>query len=273
MKRGSKRKGKGCPRCAELEARLRDQQRIISEQQRTIRRLEERIRELEERLSLTSENSSTPPSRNPLNAPRPPAKKPSGRRRGGQPGHKGTCRELVPVEDVDDLVSHVPTCCENCRKPLPQKPGSNDPPPRRHQVTELEDKPWTITEHQTHGRICACGTTTWAELPAEHRSAFGPRLVALMATLTGVIKASRRLTQEFVQDVLGIPISLGAVSELEQEVSESLAEAYEGAARSASSPSRARRPRGGSSARRALQNTEGRETGKPEPAQLCRAGT
>ena len=67
---------------------------------------------------------------------------------------------------------------------------------------------------------------TRAGIPLEFRSAFGPRLVAVMAPLSGVVKASRRATQEFVEDLLGIRISLAAVSNLEAEVSASLAEAH-----------------------------------------------
>jgi len=48
----------------------------------------------------------------------------------------------------------------------------------------------------------------------------------LIATLTGVVKASRRASREFVEDALGIPISLGALSNLEAEVSESLSQTH-----------------------------------------------
>ena len=82
-------------------------------------------------------------------------------------------------------------------------------------MTELPEKPYEITEHRMHSRICpCCSERTRAELPAEHCSAFGPRLVALVASLTGVVKTSRRAAQEFLADALGIPMSLGALSEL-----------------------------------------------------------
>ncbi len=46
------------------------------------------IEELEEKLNRTSKNSSLPPSADPLNAEKKFAKKKSGRKVGGQPGHK-----------------------------------------------------------------------------------------------------------------------------------------------------------------------------------------
>ena len=111
----------------------------------------------------------------------------------------------------------------SCRRSVPE----TDPPPTRHQVFELWDRPFVVTEHQAHARSCAdCGKMTRAAIPLEFRSAFGPRLVAAMAPLSGVVKASRRATQEFVEDLLGIPIPLAAVSNLEAEVSASLTEAH-----------------------------------------------
>src|SRR5205814_9882287 len=48
----------------------------------------ERIRDLEARLGQTSANSSRPPSSDPPQAPPKRPVLPSGRRRGGQPGHR-----------------------------------------------------------------------------------------------------------------------------------------------------------------------------------------
>src|SRR5262245_4503969 len=70
--------------------------------------LHERVRELEARLGQTSANSSRPPSSDPPQAPPRPKAPPSGRKRGGQPGHRGTCRALLPVEQVDEVVVVVP---------------------------------------------------------------------------------------------------------------------------------------------------------------------
>src|SRR3712207_3239908 len=63
--------------------------------------LQQRIRELEARLGQDSANSSRPPSSDPPQAPRKRSVLPSGRKRGGQPGHRGAFRALLPVEQVD----------------------------------------------------------------------------------------------------------------------------------------------------------------------------
>src|SRR4051795_6739455 len=80
--------------------------------------LQERIRELEARLGQTSANSSRAPSSDPPQAPAPPKAPPSGRKRGGQPGHRGTCRALLPVEQVDEVLAIVPEHCRHCQHPF-----------------------------------------------------------------------------------------------------------------------------------------------------------
>src|SRR4051812_13240217 len=83
----------------------------------------ERIRELEARLGQCSSNSSRPPSSNPPQAPVRPKAPPSGRKRGGQPGHRGTFRALLPVEQVDEVVAVVPERCRHCQQLLPEPAG------------------------------------------------------------------------------------------------------------------------------------------------------
>jgi len=74
-------------------------------------RLEARVAELERRLNRSSRNSSLPPSQDPPSAPKRPGGKGSGRKRGGQPGHEGRYRRLLPPERVDEIVEHWPERC------------------------------------------------------------------------------------------------------------------------------------------------------------------
>ena len=102
---------------------------IIFRQQALILQLAERIEELERRLGMNSRNSSRPPS---SDAPQTPRRqtKPTGRPPGGQPGHEGHCRPMVPVEQVDEVIPVKPSVCGRCGAAL----GGEDPRPRRHQV-------------------------------------------------------------------------------------------------------------------------------------------
>jgi transposase len=205
----------GCPGCAARDRR--------------IAALEARVARLEERLNQNSRNSHKPPSSDAPEAPSKPRKEPTGRKRGGQPGHEGTTRELLATEAVDAVVVHRPRVCEACHAPLPELPTENDPLPGRHQVWEIRDKPCTVTEHQEHARFCPdCGHLTHAEIPAEVAgSVFGPKLAGTGAFLTGACGLSRRQVEEVFEDVLGVPISVGSVSNLEQETSAALGEVHQ----------------------------------------------
>ena len=141
-----------CPQCAQLHTRVTE--------------LEALVRDLQERLNQNSSNSSIPPSANPLGAPKPVSKTPSGRKPGGQTGHPGHHRHRLPPERVNKIVSYVPTICTQCQAPLPAEPGPGDPEPSWHQVAELPELAAVITEHQGHARAAlAVATSIVARFP------------------------------------------------------------------------------------------------------------
>jgi len=82
-----------------------------------IHTLQEQVRALQEQVTQTSRNSSRPPSSDPPQSPR-PSRPRSQRRRGGQPGHRGQTRTLVPVDKVDQVVVLKPEQCSGCQTPL-----------------------------------------------------------------------------------------------------------------------------------------------------------
>ena len=151
--------------------------------------LHERVRELEARLGQTSANSSRPPSSDPPEAPARPKAPPSERKRGGQPGHRGVHRALLPVEQVDEVIVVVPEDCRHCQQPFPENPARRGARVWRHQVVELLPLAVRVTEYQMVRRRCAqCGKRTRAELPAGvSRRPFGARLTAVVALLSGAI--------------------------------------------------------------------------------------
>ena len=188
-----------------------------------------RVRDLEARLGQNASNSSIPPSANPPQARPPVRKQPTGRKPGGQKGHTAHLRERLPAERLTaPIVRYLPDICESCQDDLPCQPGADDPEPRWHQVVELPEFPVQVTEHQAHGRTCrSCGEITWAKIPSEIRDhVCGPRLTATMAFLSGSLHVSKRGIEEFVETVCGVPIALGTVSNLEQEMSAALAAAH-----------------------------------------------
>ena len=185
-------------------------------------RLRAQVQALEARLGQNSTNSSRPPSSDPPSAPPARPAPPSGRRRGGQPGHAPHQRALRSPDQVDTVVAHWPPHCRGCAMPLaPAAVGE----PVRHQVTELPPVRAIVTEHQLHHVRCtACGTTTCAVLPADVApGAFGPRLQATVAVLSGRYRLSRREVVGVCTDVLGAPLAVGSVDRLCQATAQALA--------------------------------------------------
>jgi len=191
--------------------------------------LQERVHELEARLGQTSANSSRPPSSDPPHTPARPKAPLSGRKRGGQPGHRGAYRALLPVEQVDEVVPVLPKRCRHCQQPFPEPAGRRRGRVWRHQVVELLPLAVRVTEYQMAVRRCpACGKRTRADLPdGVPRRPFGPRLTAVIALLTGRYRLSRREVRQLLQDLWQVRVSLGAVVCQEQAQSAALAPVIE----------------------------------------------
>src|SRR5205807_2110295 len=119
-----------------------------------LRTLEARVAALEatvqpwlERLQQDAHNSSRPPSSDPPHALRQrPRRRPSGRKRGGQPGHQGQSRALVPIAAVDTVIPGKPRQCLRCQHTL----QGEAPQPYRHQGTEAPPSRPVVTEQQIH---------------------------------------------------------------------------------------------------------------------------
>lgn len=210
------------------DEKIAEQERVIEAQRETIARLMARVDELEARLAQNSSNSGKPPSSDPPGKrderPKPNA---GGRKRGGQPGHKGHRRELLPPEAVTATEEHFPEKCAACERDLPRQPCGN---PILHQVVEVPPMKPDVTEHRQHAVKCECGHVTRAKLPdGVPLGMCGPRLVALIGLLTGVYHVSRRSATNLLSDLLGVRIALGTLSESEERVSDALAAPVQGA--------------------------------------------
>ncbi len=88
-----------------------------------------RVAELEARLGQTSANTSKPPSSDGPHVKPAPPKKPSGKAKGGQPGHPRNDRPLLPPDAVVEL---RPADCPDGRHAL----AGDDPDPVAHQVVD-----------------------------------------------------------------------------------------------------------------------------------------
>jgi transposase len=215
MGRSKARRVARCSNCAKLE--------------REVYQLRQELAELRRQVNRNAGNSSLPPSANPPWAPRPVTKKPTGRRPGGQVGHEGHFRTLLPPEQVDEVVRHRPVRCRHCGAELGA--SAQEQTVERHQIGELPRRAVRVTEHQAIACRCGrCGQLTKEPIPqALTRSVLGPRLSAAAVYVSSRVHGSRRAVEELLEEVLAAPLALGTVMAREKEMTAALAGPYQAA--------------------------------------------
>jgi len=213
-----------------LEAELATKGVRLVELEAEVLALRKQVEALAEQIQRNSKNSNLPPSSDPPGKPKDegkPKKNTRKRKRGGQPGHRGNHRELLPTERVNEFVDFFPSHCDRCRTPLPEL---SDPAAKRYQLIELPPVEPHVTEYRRHEVACpnckhhTCAAYDANAIPA---SPFGPRLLATIGLLTGVYHLSRRTTRTLLSDLLGLEISLGGLSGVEARVADAVGPAVE----------------------------------------------
>ncbi|MHC4307953.1 MAG: IS66 family transposase, partial [Planctomycetota bacterium] len=152
---------------------------------------EARLTELERRLGLNSTNSGKPPSSDGLNKPAAgknerrrtaSLREKSGRKPGGQKGHKG--ETLRQVADPDTTADHFPEACRHCGLALTPATATGY---GARQVFELpEPRPLMVAEHRAHRCRCGhCGAQTGACFPDGVTAPvqYGARITAMVVYL------------------------------------------------------------------------------------------
>jgi hypothetical protein len=195
-----------------------------------LQNLQTQISELTQQLNADSQNSSRPPSSDPpFKRPPKKAKEKSAKPKGGQVGHTRHLRELLPVEQVDEIIEIYPHECANCHSPLRSSDQIGEMV--RHQVWELPQVKASVREYQFYTRQCSqCLHTTKSEKPWPQEvpaGQFGPCLVATLGVLHGHYQLSMRQTQELAFDLWQLPLSLGAVADSCQKASTTLQASYQ----------------------------------------------
>lgn len=221
---------------AERDAKLAELTARNAELTAKVEALTKQVELLTELLNRNSKNSHLPPSSDgPGSGSREARaarnKRKAERKRGGQKGHRGSHRELLPDDRVDTFVDLFPEVCLGCARRLPH---TLDAAACRYQQLDLRDHRPHLTEWRRHEVQCEhCGTWTRAAYDSTKipNSAFGPCLTATVALLTGGYHLSRRKTLSLLSELFGIALSLGAISVMEQRASVALASAHEEALR------------------------------------------
>ncbi len=153
----------------DLREGLKQAIRAIESQQEQIQTLEgliasqqERIKMLEGQLAKDSHHSSLPPSSDRFVRVPKSLRKKSGKKPGGQPGHRG--HSLKQVEFPDEVLIHPVERCECCQHDLCGQKASM---PERRQMIDLPAKRLWVTAHRVEEKQCPrCYHLTRAPFPA-----------------------------------------------------------------------------------------------------------
>jgi len=183
-----------------------------------------RIVELEGQLRQNSRNSSKPPSSDMGRRKIP--KETTGRKPGGQPGHPGTMRDPVPPDQVGEIVDMDPETCANCGAQLEAAPRLDAD---IRQILETPEFQAFVREFRLWKKRCPkCGGFTRGKMPVgSPKGAFGPRIQAMVAMLSGRFRLSRREAQALMRLLVGVEMSLGSVQACCEAASEAMAETHE----------------------------------------------
>jgi hypothetical protein len=193
-------------RIAELEAEN-------TRQREQIAALVARVQELEGRLAKDSHNSGKPPASDGLARRVRKTKslrQPSGKKAGGQLGHRGETLHLVAMPDT--VVEHRPAVCAHCQTPLAAEAAVVAR--ERRQVQELPPVRLLVTEHQALQVRCpACAQVTEAAFPAEapSRAQYGPQVRALAVYLAQEQLVPLGRVQQLLADLFGVRLGRGSL--------------------------------------------------------------
>src|SRR5258706_13676343 len=129
-----------------MEERLAVLEALVQQQREQIEQLLARNAELEAQVAQAkrdSHTSSKPPSSDGLKRKTRSLRKPSGKKPGGQLGHRGETLHLVATPDT--VVEHRPAVCTICQAALDEAPVVRR---ERRQVHEVPAVRLRVREHQ-----------------------------------------------------------------------------------------------------------------------------
>lgn len=180
-----------------------------------------RIKELEDQLSKNSQNSSKPPSTDGVyEKPSPKSRREkTGRKIGGQKGHKGN--NLKMVETPDEVIHHEVVICKNCGSDLREIPISRI---QRRQCYDIPPLKMLVTEHQSAIKNCSCGCSN-SNFPVgvNHYVQYGPQIKGLLVYLQNYQLLPYGRTAELIADLFDHKISPGTLHNAQKYAYDQLA--------------------------------------------------
>jgi transposase len=204
----------------EYVAALEDQVSKLTER---VEQLTKRVEELEGQLAKNSSNSSRPPSSDGLKKPRVVSnREPSGKKPGGQSGHKGSNLKMSESPTITIEVDH--DLCSCCGERIDQQTAREV---ERRQIVDIPPIVPVVTEYRGTIKDCPhCGGESHAAFPQEvpHGASYGNRVRALCLYLMNQQLIPYERTAEICQEILGVGMSVGTLCGLNESCFELLEE-------------------------------------------------
>jgi len=169
----------------------------------------QRVKQLEDQVNKNSRNSSKSPASDGLKKPKPKSlRKRSGKKRGGQKGHKG--HTLEKAENPDHVIPLSVTSCP-CHADLSNVPVSSYD---CRQVFELPEPKLEVTEYQSEIKICPqCGQTAKAPFPEGVNAPiqYGSRFRGMLVYMQNQHYIPADRLSQMVFDLYGTSVSVATI--------------------------------------------------------------
>ena len=189
-----------------------DKEEIIKVLFAIIQKQAEEIAELKAQINQNSNNSSKPPSSDGLAKPAVKSlREKSGKKAGGQKGHKG--HGLKIEQEADEEVIVTPLHCPNCARNLSNEPMFHADTRYVYDV-EIKIK---LIKYDIQETICpGCAATVKGSAPEECKGTvnYGGAIRALCVVLTNYANVGIDKTHKILHDLLGVPMSTGTIKNI-----------------------------------------------------------
>jgi transposase len=203
---------------SQTKAELSQTKALLKQAFEIIDILKKEVEELKAKLNKNSKNSSKPPSSDHKGNTKEGDKKPKKKR-------EGSHRPLFPKDRVDKTIKCCHKQCPCCGSESLAVTGVLDV---IHQI-ELPEVRAIVTEYILQKTRCnSCDHASFPNLPdGVPYSTFGPKLMGLLAALTGAFHLAKREAIQLIKDLYDIDISVGSVPNIEERVSKALDPTYQ----------------------------------------------
>src|SRR6266699_5632282 len=201
---------------------IKTQQQHVKELEGVIASQQDRLKTLQGQVAKDSHNSSLPPSSDRFVRSPKSLRQPSGKKPGGQKGHRG--HHLRQVQSPDEVLIHPVICCQHCQHDLREQPAEV---PERRQVMDLPTKRLWVREHRVEEKQCPrCFHLTRASFPASVKAPaqYGTSIQTLATYLVEGQAVPYARASQLVQELLGVQLSAGSIASCVKTCHQQLAE-------------------------------------------------